>query len=181
MPMHKLAVLAALALIAAAPPSAVPEVGEPGTAAERAALMTATKTWFDAQDHGKPTSAYKLIGPSMTAYLTPQLFADAQARFASEAGKLDRRVLTRISWYRDPPDAPAPGLYVATDFTALYANLDLMCGYLMWHEAAPGRFELVREEQNYIDHAAAKAMPPERRKELPKLFGCVGADQPASD
>ena len=179
--MRKLAILAGLVLFAAAPPPAVPEVGEPGTTAERAALLAATTTWFDAQDHGKPASAYKLIGPSMTAYLTPELFADAQARFASEAGRLDRRVLTRISWYRDPPDAPAPGLYIATDFTAQYANLELMCGYLMWHEATPGRFELVREEQNYIDHAAAKAMPPERRKELPKLFGCVGADQPAGD
>jgi hypothetical protein len=175
-PDRRLLALVALALLAAAPPPIL-EAGDTATPAQRTAALAATRSFFEAQDEGRYTRAYAMIGPSMTSYLTPALFADNARQLASQAGKLDGRVITRLSWYRDPPDAAAPGLYVAADFTARYANLELMCGYLMWHEASPGRFELVREEQNYIDRAAARAMPPEQRKGLPKLFGCVGAEE----
>jgi len=117
--------------------------------------------------------AYAMIAGSMQSYLTPALFRDGVDRFLSEAGAPGELRFTRLSWYRDPPDAPESGLYAAVDFTADYANIELMCGYLMWHRLADGRFKLVREEQNFIDRRAAQQMVPEQRRNLPRLFGCV--------
>jgi hypothetical protein len=176
MPMRKagaiLTGLAMLLLPAAAPPP-IDDGDAIGSTAEHAAVLAATTAYFEARDKGDYARAYRQIGPSMTAYLTPALYEDAGRRFAAEAGAWQGRVVTRLTWTRDPPEAPRPGLYVAADFTARYVNLELMCGYLMWRKTGNGRFELVREEQNYIDRPAAQAMAPEQRKGLPRLFGCV--------
>jgi hypothetical protein len=111
----------------------------------------------------------------MQSYLTPDLFRSGAERFLSEAGKPGGVQFTRVTWYQDPHDAPEPGLYAAVDFTAHYADLELMCGYLMWHKLADGRFALVREEQNFIGRPAAQQMVPEQRRNLPRLFGCVSS------
>ncbi|MDB5687067.1 MAG: hypothetical protein JWR77_1656 [Rhizorhabdus sp.] len=117
--------------------------------------------------------AYAMIAASMRSYLTPALFESEADRFLSEAGKPGDMRFTKVSWYRDPPEASEPGLYVAVDFTGTYANLELMCGYLMWRQGTDGQFQLVREEQNFIDRHGAQQMVPEQRQKLPDLFGCV--------
>jgi hypothetical protein len=132
MPMRKagaiLTGLAMLLLPAAAPPP-IDDGDAIGSTAEHAAVLAATTAYFEARDKGDYARAYRQIGPSMTAYLTPALYEDAGRRFAAEAGAWQGRVVTRLTWTRDPPEAPRPGLYVAADFTARYVNLELMCGY----------------------------------------------------
>jgi hypothetical protein len=137
------------------------------------AIVQQSRTYLKDKQAGRFDRAYALIAPSMRAYLTPELFRDGAAKFSAEAGKPAEPDFTRFTWYRDPPDAPEPGLYAAVDFTGYYADLALMCGYLMWHKLPDGSFRLVREEQNYIDKAGAQQMVPERRQKLPELFGCV--------
>jgi hypothetical protein len=137
------------------------------------AIVQQSRTYLKDKQAGRFDRAYALIAPSMRAYLTPELFRDGAAKFSAEAGKPAEPDFTRFTWYRDPSDAPEPGLYAAVDFTGHYADLALMCGYLMWHKLPDGSFRLVREEQNYIDKAGAQQMVPERRQKLPELFGCV--------
>lgn len=137
------------------------------------AIVEQSKAYLQDKQAGHYDQAYALIAPSMRAYLTPDLFRDGAAKFSADAGKPGQPDFTRFTWYRDPPDAPEPGLYAAVDFTGHYAGLALMCGYLMWHKTPDGSFRLVREEQNYIDKTGAQQMVPERRQKLPELFGCV--------
>jgi hypothetical protein len=137
------------------------------------AIVEQSKAYLQDKRAGHYDQAYALIAPSMRAYLSQELFRDGAAKFSAEAGKPGEPDFTRFTWYRDPPDAPEPGLYAAVDFTGHYADLALMCGYLMWHKLPNGRFRLVREEQNYIDKMGAQQMVPERRQKLPELFGCV--------
>ncbi|WP_380875375.1 hypothetical protein ACFB49_04390 [Sphingomonas sp. DBB INV C78] len=129
--------------------------------------------YFKAKDGGNFDRAYALIGPSMKGYLKEDLYEAESARFNAEAGKAEERRVVRLTWYRDPPDAPAPGLYVAADFRSKFPNIYLHCGYLMWHQEKDGSFRIVREEQSFIDKGMAAQLPPERLKPLENQFGCV--------
>lgn len=159
-----------LVAVAALPPQAGDAI--PDEATQRAAFEQ-SQAYFRAKDGGQYDRAYALIAPSMQSYLKPDLYAAESARFNAEAGKAEERRVTRLTWYRDPPDAPAPGLYVAADFRSRFPNIYLHCGYLMWHQEADGRFRLVREEQSFIDKAMADRTPPEQREGLENKFGCV--------
>ncbi len=164
-------------VVAAAQPQSIEQAGDAAhDAALERAVVARTAAYFKARDARGYDRAYAMIADSMRAYLTPELFRDSAARFVDEAGRPGGVEVHRLSWYRDPPDAPQPGLYVAADFTAHYANIELMCGYLMWRQGADGGFELVREEQNFVDRRAAAQMAPERRRELPRLFNCLGPE-----
>lgn len=137
------------------------------------ALVEQSRAYLTDKQAGRYDRAYAMIAPGMRSYLTLDLFRDGAANFAAQAGKPGETDFTRFTWYRDPPDAPEPGLYAAVDFTGHYDNLVLMCGYLMWHQLPGGAFRLVREEQNFIDRPGAQQMVPEQRRKLPELFGCV--------
>ncbi len=152
--------------------SASPTVPLPSDAAGKA-IIARSKAYLQDKQARHYDRAYAMIAGNMQSYLTPDLFRSGAERFLSEAGKPGGVQFTRVTWYQDPPDAPEPGLYAAVDFTAHYADLELMCGYLMWHKLVDGRFVLVREEQNFIGRPAAQQMVPEQRRNLPRLFGCV--------
>jgi hypothetical protein len=174
------AIMAGL-VVTSAPGQAIPIVSDVGREASdpamtdkmATAIVEQSKTYLKDKQAGRLDRAYALIAPSMRSYLTPELFRDGAAKFSADAGKPGEYDFTRFTWYRDPPDAPEPGLYAAVDFTGHYGDLALMCGYLMWHKLRDGSFKLVREEQNYIDKTGAQQMVPERRQKLPELFGCV--------
>lgn len=163
-----------LLLLAAAVAALPPQAGDaiPDEATQRAALDQ-TRAYFDAKDGGQYDRAYALIAPSMRSYLTRDLYASESARFNAEAGRAEERRVMRLTWYRDPPDAPAPGLYVAADYRSRFPNIYLHCGYLMWHREPDGRFRLVREEQSFIDKGMAARTPPEQLQGLERQFGCV--------
>ncbi len=151
-----------------------PQAGEalPDAAIQRAVLETSYR-YLAARDGGRVDEAYAMIAPSMRAYLTKDLFRSQILPFNREAGAVQQRTITKISWYRDPPDAPAPGLYAAADFISRFPNLYLHCGYLMWHQEPGGAWKLAREEQSFLDTSMAGDMPPERREPLVRQMGCV--------
>ena len=61
------------------------------------------------------------------------------------------------TWTKDPPTAPAPGIYVAVDLSGQYANIDRQCGYIVLYQApAGGSFQVLRTENNYLDNATAQ-------------------------
>lgn len=143
--------------------------------ATRRTVIDATYAYFAAKDGGRYDAAYTWFADSVRAYLSPGLYNSQSTEFAAAAGTSGERRLVRISWYRDPPDAPAPGLYAAADFVSRFPNLRLHCGYLMWHQETGGGFRIVREEQSFLDEATARQMTPERLRPLPRQFGCAGA------
>ncbi|WP_231639315.1 DUF4019 domain-containing protein [Sphingomonas profundi] len=162
-----------------AAPSAPPAAEQAGDAvpdpATQRRVLAASYAYFAAKDGGRYDAAYAVFAPSVRAYLTPELYRGEAARFNAMAGRGERRIV-RLTWERDPPGATVPGLYVAADFVARFANLRLHCGYLMWHREADGAFRIVREEQSFLDEATARAMVPERLRPLPRQFGCPDAD-----
>jgi len=144
----------------------------PDAAVQRVVLADSYH-YFAARDAGRYEEAYGYIAPSMRAYLTPELYRQQIEPFNRGAGAVRQRLVTRMTWYRDPPDAPSPGLYVAADFVSRFEDLFLHCGYLMWHQEADGTWKLAREEQTFVDTRTAEQMAPENRGTLPRQMGCV--------
>ena len=62
-----------------------------------------------------------------------------------------------VTVYVDPPGAPEPGIYVATDLEASYENL-LMCGYSMWLEGSDMTLRILRQEVGHLDAAVVSRM-----------------------
>ena len=82
--------------------------------------------------------------------------------FNSKAGAVRERNITRITWYKDPPNA-APGVYAAADFSSQFENTAVHCGYVVWREQPDGSFLLVREEEGFLEKATEAKLKPEER------------------
>lgn len=167
--------LLALLLLGATPaPAPLPE--QAGDAIPAEALqheaMRVSQAYFAAKDRGDYKAAYALIDADMRSYLSFDLYRAEAKRFNRQAGKAIERRVVRLTWERDPPAARRPGLYVAADFVSRFADIRLHCGYLMWRQQPDGAFRLVREEQNFLDEAAARRMPPEQLSAMPARLGC---------
>jgi hypothetical protein len=174
-PRRALLTLATTLLLAAAP--APPPPQEAGDAIQpepmQEAVLAASYAYFKAKDAGDYTAAYRQLDADMQSYVTPDLFRTQAKQFADGAGAPAGRRVVKLTWYRDPAEAKRPGLYVAADYTGQFANLYMICGYLMWRQQPDGSFRIVREEQNFVDKETAHLMPPERLDPLPRQLGCV--------
>lgn len=138
----------------------------------RLAVLAGSYAWFAARDFGRYDEAWAVLSERMQAASPLSEWRAAAERFNAAAGPVRRRQVTRITVYEDPPDAPEPGLYVAADFSADFANLAFACGYLMWHRRADGAWRLVREEQNVVDRETAEDLSEIDRPRLREQMGC---------
>lgn len=167
--------LLALLLAAPAPEIIVEQAREPSwrpSAADNRAVLAATRSWFAARDQARYGDAYAMLSEGMKAAAPFEDWREAARRFGEKAGTVRDRRITRLSWYVDPPSAPAPGLYVAADFSADFADLEFVCGYVVWHREADGAWRVVREEQNILDRADARAVNALDRPRLRERMGC---------
>ncbi len=53
-----------------------------------------------------------------------------------------------------------------------FTNVELQCGNLLWHKKADGHFELIREQEHFIDKASQEKLTPSEITQLKVQFGC---------
>ena len=85
---------------------------------DRLAVLAGSYAWLAAKDGGRYEEAWALLSDRMKGASPLVQWRAAAERFNDRAGPVRGRQVTRISFYRDPPDAPEPGLYAAADFSA---------------------------------------------------------------
>ncbi|MCY4598330.1 MAG: hypothetical protein OXF27_00195 [Acidobacteria bacterium] len=73
--------------------------------------------------------------------------------------------------YVDPPGAPEPGIYVATDLEVSYENL-VACGYFVWLEDADGTLRITRRDVGEIDRAVMSKMTAPQLAKVRSDFRC---------
>lgn len=81
--------------------------------------------------------------------VSSQEWRGQQAEFRTKAGPLGEIDVWRVTVYVDPPSAPEPGIYVATDLEVSYENL-LLCGYFVWLEGPDGMLRITRRDVGEI-------------------------------
>jgi hypothetical protein len=128
----------------------------PSEAGERGA-RTALDQYFAAVEAGDDRRAYAMMTPGFQAILPFADFAADNARFRTLAGPLSRRRVLRLTWTKDPADAPRPGIYAAFDVAGEYANVDRQCGYaILYQETETAPFRIARIESTFMSNADAQ-------------------------
>lgn len=130
-----------------------------------------TRAYFAAKDGRKYQEAYALFSPSQKEAVPFDQWSSQLDEFNLKAGDVRSRTIRKISWYKDPP-RNKPGLYAAVDFSSVFANVDVHCGYVAWQEQADGAFLLVREEQNFVDKATQQKLRPGELEKVRAEFRC---------
>lgn len=114
--------------------------------------------YFSALEHGEFDRAFNMMARITRALESQRAFAERQRKFTSASGALIERRFHRVTWYKDPAGAPAPGVYVAFDMVAWFANLDHYCGYAMAYQPPEGgAFEIIRIDETTMDRQTAGA------------------------
>ena len=124
------------------------------------------------KDAGRYKEAYASFTAAMRASTTFAGWSEAMRQSRAGAGELVQRRIKKVSWYENPPAAPAPGVYVAADYVGEYANIAFHCGYIVWHLQADGGYKVMREESNNIGRAEAAKMTEAQLAEMKSRFRC---------
>jgi hypothetical protein len=110
---------------------------------------------IDAEDYA---GSYAMLTPGMQAMASAEHYAQLNAQTRTNNGAMLERRVMRTTVYDNPPNAPAPGVYIAFDFVARAERADRSCGYIVLHRSAEGDpFRITRTDQTYMDNASAAA------------------------
>ena len=128
----------------------------PSPEQEDAARNTVT-AFLAALDGGKTREAYALLADEHQSHLPYDEFSRIVERFKAQAGDVIERRITTITWTKDSPTAPYPGVYAAIDLVGRFQRVDRHCGFLILYQPpAGGAFRVMRQEDSYIDNATAQ-------------------------
>ncbi|MFO1058250.1 MAG: DUF4019 domain-containing protein [Dongiaceae bacterium] len=148
--------------------------------AQRQNVLQVAGRYLEAVAAGRYADAYNLQSGTSRRGETLESFSRRSQELAAQAGALAFWRLTKVTWTKDPGRAPAPGIYVAVDLVARFANIDRFCGYLVLYQPpAGGAFGIIRQESNYVDNATAQRIEAERSKaELDRAWSQLAANCP---
>lgn len=153
-------------------PAAAPDPNwQPGPADERA-VTQATEAYFAARDSGRYEEAYGMLTLGRRGDTTLEGFTSRVRTFNERAGARRGRRIIRLTWYNSPPQAPVPGIYAAADYSADFANLHFVCGYLIWLLQPDGSWRVIREEENNFWRSDAPNATAEEMAGIRAQIGC---------
>ena len=109
-----------------------------------------TRRYFSLVDSGDAAAIHALWSASNRDLMPLDKRAEELAAFRRESGRLLDKHIAKITWYVNPPAAPAPGVYAAVDFERRYSRLALNCGYLIWFRQPDGNYVLQRQENSNL-------------------------------
>ena len=100
-----------------------------------------------------------------------------EAEFRAKAGPLGDVDVWRVTVYVDPPSAPEPGIYVATDLEVSYEHLTA-CGYFVWLERPDGALRITRRDVGEIPDDFVSKVSDSQLAKVRNDFGCRPDTEP---
>lgn len=135
------------------PISVVAPEGWTPSLADDADVRRLFETYYAKRDTGDILGARYMLSPETRSDLTEW---GAQVRkFNQQLGR-GRRRITAVSWEINPQAADRPGIFAAIDFVGDYPEAHFYCGYIGLYRFGPGKYQIVREEQNSAIRADGK-------------------------
>ncbi|QEX15928.1 hypothetical protein FRZ44_12180 [Hypericibacter terrae] len=143
------------------------------TADQRQGALAAVQSFLDAVQHGRYADAYGMQNPAVVHAQTLLQFTQYEQDFRALSGPLKFWRVTKVTWTKDPVQAPFPGVYAAVDLVSQFANVDRDCGFIVVYQPPAGRvFSILRRENNYLDNASARTVEQNQGKaEVAKVWG----------
>jgi len=123
--------------------------------AEQSAKAERTaRAYLAAEDSGDVKAAYEFFTPLNRSHLPTDEYKAEVAHQQAELGPLIERRFVKITWTKDPRDAPVPGIYAAIDLVSRYTKADRHCGYLILYQPdSDADFLVMREETSIMTNA----------------------------
>lgn len=117
-----------------------------------------THAFLSALDRGDPATAFALMTDGQKAIQTFEQFARRLARLNSQARPVKERRIVRVTWTKDPSNAPAPGIYAAVDLVSHFTNIDRHCGYIVLYKPDHPHtsFRIAHQEDGFMTNAQAR-------------------------
>jgi hypothetical protein len=126
------------------------------TTDQRQAVIKTIQIFLDDIESGQYVDAYRLMSDGNKHSLTPEKFTESEQKFKTLAGPLKFWRILKVTWTKDPGQAPTPGVYAAVDLMGQFANVDRDCGYIVLYQSPlGGDFTVARRENSYLDNATA--------------------------
>ena len=103
---------------------------------------------------GDDDAAHAMMSEGFRQQYPLARFRADRAAARKDRGPLVQRERLKLTWTKDSPAVPYPGIYVAIDASARFAAVDRFCGYTILH-LAPGAQDLsvMRFEETFLDNA----------------------------
>jgi hypothetical protein len=142
-------------------------------AEQRQRVLKAVEVFLDAVEGGRYAEAYGMQTEINRRNQTLAQFTEDARKFGALAGPVRFWRVLKVTWTKDPAQAPFPGVYAAVDLAGQFANVDRDCGYIvLYQQPAGGDFSIMRRENNYLDNATARNIEARQSKEeLAKVWG----------
>jgi hypothetical protein len=126
---------------------------------DNARVHAALAAYFRAQDEGRAADAYASLTVENRRLQPLNNYSSSLQKFNAETGPVRERTVLQLTWTKDPPAAPAPGVYASVDLMSSFVGIDRDCGYIVLYRAPGGdAFQVAREESNLITNTTAKTL-----------------------
>lgn len=116
---------------------------------QKSDAVATMERYLRAVDESRYKDAYDSLTSGMRSIMTFMEFAAVEQDFRSSAGGPSMRSNVRVTWYNDPPQAAAPGVYAAFDITCQYTAFKWCAEVLILHQQDDGRFLVMRHERTF--------------------------------
>ena len=126
------------------------------------------ETYYSKRDSGQFAAAAAMFQADMQEKPRVEYLREFNQKLGA-----GRRRITGVTWYVNPAAADRLGAYAALDFAGEYTGSHLYCGYLVLYRLGPGRYEIVREEQN-VFHKGDKPADPAQLEAM-RAAACRGS------
>jgi hypothetical protein len=155
-------------------------VGWIPTVEQEDAARKAATDFLAALDNGDAKTAYALLNQGNQRLQPFAPFSRKLREFRAVAGAVKERRIVKVTWTKDPPSGPSPGIYVAIDLVSRFAKVDRHCGYLVVYQpSAGGPFLVMRREENYLSNANAATIAAQRSEaEVERMWTALSANCP---
>lgn len=128
--------------------------------------------FLKAKNDGDYNAAFEVFTESTKSTIDFKQWKYNLVVFNATAGANVDTTFTRISWYENSPEESLSGVFATVDYSSVYTNVDIACGNLMWHRNDDGNFELIREQENFIDKSSQEKLSETEIAETKTKFGC---------
>ena len=143
------------------------------TAEQRQRALKTVQTFLDAVEGRRYVEAYGQQNELIKRSQTLAQFTQEAQKFSALAGPVKLWTVLKVTWTKDPAQAPLAGIYAAIDLAGQFADVDRDCGYMvLYQQSADGDFTIVRRENNYLDNATARDIEQKQSKAaVAKVWG----------
>ena len=137
-----------------------------------------TVAYHEALAAGDHRTALAMLPASSPSTAAAEEWRKGQAAFRATAGALAEVDVWKVTVYVDPPSAPEPGIYVATDLEVHYENLTV-CGYFIWLEGPDGTLRVTRTDTGTLLADVVSEMSDSQLAKVKSNFRCRPEPEPA--